>query len=193
VPRVTAAAREANRRALLDAGAAAIAEQGLRGARIDDISLAAGLAKGTVYNHFESKRALFEAILREACAAAENSARAVPVDAPPAARLAAFVAGNVEWAAARPALSRVFSRALLAGDAATQRLLLEAAAHCIEVVSSILATADIRSDLPLDRLAIHFICHASLLHGQSRATGWPAPAELPELAAALFLDGLRGL
>jgi AcrR family transcriptional regulator len=187
---VTAAAREANRQALLDAGARAIAEQGLPGARIDDISMAAGLAKGTVYNHFASKDALFEAILREACAAADGSADHVPEDATPEVRLAAFVAGNLEWATARPALATVFARALLAGDERTRALVLETAAHCIAVVAAILA--EVRPDLPPDRLAVHFMCHANLLLGQSWATGWPALPELPELAAGLFVRGLRG-
>jgi AcrR family transcriptional regulator len=188
VPRLTTAAREANRAALLEAGAVAIAEHGLAGARIDDISLAAGLAKGTVYNHFESKDALFRAILAEACALADHSAAEVPDDAPPAERLAAFVAGNLEWAAARPALATIFARELLAGDPETQAFLLEAAAECVHTVASILA-GNVRDDLPPERLAVAFMCHANLLLGQHNATGWPSVEELPRLAATLFLDG----
>src|SRR3954451_14179677 len=112
MPRLTAAAREANRAALLEAGAQAIAESGVARARIDDISLAAGLAKGTVYNHFASKEALFRAILSEACQLTEAAAEPLPSDTPAADPLAAFVAGNLEWAPARPALSTVFSREL---------------------------------------------------------------------------------
>ena len=188
MPRLTAAAREANRAALLDAGARAIAEHGLAGARIDDISLAAGLAKGTVYNHFESKDALFRAILAEACALADGSADRVPPDAPPVERLAAFVAGNLEWAVARPALATVFARELLAGDPETQAFLLHAASHCVGTVAEILA-GNVRDDLPAERLAVAFMCHANLLLGQHNATGWPSVEELPLLAATLFLDG----
>jgi len=190
MPRLTAAAREANRAALLEAGAQAIAESGVARARIDDISLAAGLAKGTVYNHFASKEALFRAILSEACELAEGSAARVPADAPAADRLAAFVAGNIEWATARPALSTVFARELLAGDPATQAFLLQAAWHCVEVVASILA-GEVREDLPPQRLAIAFMRHASLLLSQHRTTGWPPLDRLPQLAASLFLDGVR--
>lgn len=190
MPRLTAAAHAANRAALLEAGAQAIAESGLARARIDDISLAAGLAKGTVYNHFASKDALFRAILSEACQLAEASAERIPADAPPADRLAAFVAGNIEWATARPALSTVFARELLAGDPPTQAFVLEAAWHCVEVVASILA-GEVRGELPPERLAVAFIRHATLLLSQQRATGWPPPAELPRLAATLFLDGAR--
>ena len=186
--RLTAAAREANRAALLDAGARAIAEHGLARARIDDISVSAGLAKGTVYNHFASKEALFRAVLAQACALADDSADRVPPDAPPVERLAAFVAGNLEWAAARPALARVFARELLAGDPETQAFLLEASAHCTATVAGILA-GNVRDDLPPERLAVAFICHANLLLRQHNATGWPALEELPRLAATLFLEG----
>jgi hypothetical protein len=113
----------------------------------------------------------------------------VPKEATAEVRLAAFVAGNLEWAAARPALAQVFSRALLAGDAPTRALVLEAAAHCIDVVASILAP-ELPPGLPAEPLAVHFICHANLLLGQSWATGWPAPEELPEVTARLFLRGL---
>ena len=53
MPRVSEATRTENRARLLAAAADAFAEHGLHGARIDDISLAAGLAKGTVYNSLD--------------------------------------------------------------------------------------------------------------------------------------------
>jgi hypothetical protein len=99
------------------------------------------------------------------------------------------VAGNLEWAVARPALAQVFARALLAGDEPTRALVLEAASHCIAVVASILAP-ELRPGLPAYQLAVHFICHANLLLGQSWATGWPTFEELPEVAASLFLHGV---
>ena len=194
MPRVTAEAREANRRALLDAGAEAIAAHGLAGAKIDEISLAAGLAKGTVYNHFESKDALFEAILREACAAADAVADRIPATGRAEERLAAFVAVNLEWASEHPALARVFARELLAGDDATRSLVIGASAHCIGVVASILEdgarAGELRRDLPFEPLAVTFLCHANVLVGQSWSTGWPPLPELPETIAGLFVRGL---
>jgi AcrR family transcriptional regulator len=46
------------RRRLLDAATAEFAKEGYNGANINRISTGAGLAKGTVYNYFPSKRAL---------------------------------------------------------------------------------------------------------------------------------------
>ena len=114
---------------------------------------------------------------------ADDSADRVPADAPPSERLAAFVAGNLEWAVAHPALATVFARELLAGDPETQAFLLQAASHCVGTVAEILA-GNVREDLPPERLAVAFMCHANLLLGQHNATGWPAVEELPTLAAS---------
>jgi AcrR family transcriptional regulator len=47
--------REATRAVLLEAGRALLAERGLYEARIEDVALRAGVAKGSVYLHFRSK------------------------------------------------------------------------------------------------------------------------------------------
>jgi AcrR family transcriptional regulator len=63
---------------LLEAAALHFAERGLQGASVDRISLAAGLAKGTVYNYFESKEQLFAAVLAEGCRRAVARYASVP-------------------------------------------------------------------------------------------------------------------
>ncbi|HEY2029699.1 MAG TPA: helix-turn-helix domain-containing protein, partial [Myxococcales bacterium] len=45
--------------ALVSAARAEFARKGLRGARIEDITSACGLSKGSFYLHYESKEALF--------------------------------------------------------------------------------------------------------------------------------------
>jgi len=51
------------RAALIDAGHAVMAEKGLEGATINEITEAADVGFGSFYNHFESKEALFAAII----------------------------------------------------------------------------------------------------------------------------------
>lgn len=51
---------------VLDAALQVFGERGYAAARIDDIAKYAGLSKGGVYAHFESKEAIFEALLRRA-------------------------------------------------------------------------------------------------------------------------------
>jgi AcrR family transcriptional regulator len=53
------------RERLLDAAAEVFAERGYRATTVDDIAAAAGLTKGAVYWNFDSKEALFSALLEE--------------------------------------------------------------------------------------------------------------------------------
>jgi AcrR family transcriptional regulator len=55
--------RAATQGMILDAARRLFADRGFEAASIDDIAEAAGVAKGAVYHHFESKEALFERVL----------------------------------------------------------------------------------------------------------------------------------
>jgi AcrR family transcriptional regulator len=55
--------RAATTAAILAAARALFAERGFEGASIDDIALAAGVAKGAVYHHYPSKEAIFLEVL----------------------------------------------------------------------------------------------------------------------------------
>ncbi len=51
-------------RQILDAAFEVFSQKGFVATRIDDIALHAGLSKGGIYNHFISKQAIFEAVVR---------------------------------------------------------------------------------------------------------------------------------
>lgn len=57
--------KEARPGEIMDAAMRVFAGKGFAAARIDDIAREAGVAKGTVYVYFESKDAVFEAVVRE--------------------------------------------------------------------------------------------------------------------------------
>src|SRR5262249_23956569 len=59
-------AKENRSRDILAAARAVFAEKSFAAARLDDIAARAGVSKGTLYLYFDSKEALFEALL---CAA----------------------------------------------------------------------------------------------------------------------------
>jgi AcrR family transcriptional regulator len=57
--------REATAAAILDAAEEVFADQGLNAAHMNDIAARAGVAVGTVYNHFKDRDALLAALLHE--------------------------------------------------------------------------------------------------------------------------------
>lgn len=67
--RRTAEESKETRKALLEAAAAAFAEQGLNGAKLDDIAKRAGVTKGAIYSHFNGR----EDLLVKACRSATRS------------------------------------------------------------------------------------------------------------------------
>lgn len=68
---------EESRRQVLDAAVTTLAERGLAATSIQDIADAAGLSKGAVHYHFESKDELLERVLDCCCASIEARVRAV--------------------------------------------------------------------------------------------------------------------
>ena len=62
---------------MLDAAVAALAERGLASTSIQDIADAAGMSKGAVHYHFESKDELLQHVLGRCCESVEARVRAV--------------------------------------------------------------------------------------------------------------------
>lgn len=80
--------REVSRAQVLDAAMACVAERGLERTTVQDIADHAGLSKGAVHYHFESKDALLEAALVRACEVIEARIRAAfDEEGPPALRV----------------------------------------------------------------------------------------------------------
>jgi AcrR family transcriptional regulator len=93
-----------NRRKVLDAAAALYAERGVAGVSMDDIALAAGVGKGTLYRRFADKSALAAALLDDRERQLQERLLSGPPplgpgDAPQA-RLAAFAGAYLRYVAA---------------------------------------------------------------------------------------------
>jgi AcrR family transcriptional regulator len=191
--RITAQHKEVHRTRLLRAAAAEFASAGVDGANVNRVSLAAGLAKGTIYNYFVSKRALFLAVVDEASARAATGARAVPESASTAERLRAILESDVEWVREHEDFARVLVREALTGDPRFQPEIVAAAAPFVERVREIIATGvkrgEIRDDLGVEQLALLFSGFCELAVTLHWGSGWPTLDELPALVTSLFLDG----
>jgi AcrR family transcriptional regulator len=194
--RVTTEQKEAHRTRLLEAAAAEFADAGVDGANVNRISLAAGLAKGTVYNYFPSKHDLFLAVVEEASSLAAAGGEALDRDAPTAERLRAILESDVEWVREHEEFARVLVREALAGDPRHQAGIVAAAAPFVERVTDIVAAGiergEIRAELDVGQLALLFsgLCELAVSLHWGAGGGWPRLDEIPELVTGLFLDGV---
>lgn len=195
--RVTEEVREQTRARLLESAAAAFARNGLEGANVNAISLAAGLAKGTVYNYFPSKEALFSAVVQDACQRAVADAGRAGGKGSIEQRLRALVAADVAWARDHESFARVLVGEVFSGSPERYARVVTASAPFVEQVARVLvegvAQGEIRGDRPAEELALVFTGLGLIALSQhwGSAGGWPAIDDIPDLVVDLFLDGAR--
>jgi len=105
------------RRRLLDAAAVAFACEGYASANINRISLDAGFAKGTIYNYFDSKRALLLALIDEVAAAHIQMITAqVEIETDSTRRLEQFFRAGFEFVEQNPDRARVMINLIYGPD-----------------------------------------------------------------------------
>jgi AcrR family transcriptional regulator len=95
-------AMERTRVAVLDGASRAVEKHGVRKATMGDIAMLAGIAKGTLYNHFRTKEAVFVAAIDAAITSLIEECRAVARE-----DLADALAIAAERVSGNPALRRV--------------------------------------------------------------------------------------
>jgi AcrR family transcriptional regulator len=192
MPRVSADTKQATRAKLLAAAGEEFARVGLQRANVDAISLAAGYAKGTIYNYFPSKEELFLAVVEEASAQAAASGSA-PAYAPARERLAATLAGFCAWAGTNDPLARVLVRECLMGTPGLYPRVMGAEAPLVDELEAIIregtADGELREDVPADLLALAIAGLTDLALVQHWASGGAKPSleEIPELVLSLLL------
>lgn len=153
MPRVSEATKAEHRQRLLVAAADAFAEKGLHGARIDDISLAAGLAKGTVYNYFDSKEHLFREVIAAWSARIAEARSPVDDDAPIRDQLLAVVEADMAVMADLEDFARAAFREVLIAPDADRSDLVPSADPLDDVLMMVIGRAQTRGELRCDRTA----------------------------------------
>lgn len=193
--RITEQVKDINRGRLLEAAAAEFAREGLAAANINRISLAAGLAKGTVYNYFPSKTSLFFAVIQEACQQVARRSDQVPASASTRERLLAAVTSDLDWARGNEAFARVLIRELLAGDPRFLPQIEDAAlpytSHVAQILQDGVERGEIRGDVPVGELALLFVGlgELALIHYWGTGGTRPLLDEIPSLVVRQFLEG----
>jgi AcrR family transcriptional regulator len=93
---------------IIDAALAVFAEKGFAAAKLDEIAARAGVSKGSLYLYFETKEALFRAVVTQAVAPDVQALRAVLAAHPgPFAELLALFVTRLSALAASPTLAGV--------------------------------------------------------------------------------------
>jgi AcrR family transcriptional regulator len=193
--RITGEAKEIVRQRLLEEAAAHFARDGFDRANINSIAVAAGFAKGTIYNYFSSKEELFGEVLTVACQRAVTRYAASPHGNSVRDRLAALVAADVEVLRDEEPFMRVLVREAMSFHTDTYPIIVEHLAPFLDVVIEVVAAGveagELRNDRPLEQVALLFVGTLTMLYVQHWGSGgeWPTLEELPELALAAFLDG----
>src|SRR5215207_881753 len=192
MPRVSAETKQATRARLLAAAAEEFGRVGLARANVDAISLAAGFAKGTIYNYFPSKEDLFLAVVEEAVAQA-TAAGSAPTEAPAWERLAATLAGFCAWAGQHDPFARVLVRECLMGTPGLYPRVIEAEAPLVGELAAILrqgtARGELRDDVPAELLAraIAGLTDLALVEHWASDDSTPRLEAIPELVLTLLL------
>jgi AcrR family transcriptional regulator len=190
--RVSKDTKQATRAKLLAAAAGEFSRVGLERANVDAISLAAGYAKGTIYNYFASKEELFLAVVEEAIAQAAASGSA-PLEAAPRERLRATVAGFCVWAGRHDALARVLVRECLMGTPGLYPRVIRAEDPLVAMLEAIvnegIDRGEMRDDVPprLVALAIAGLADLALVEHWATDHANPSLEDIPELVLSLVL------
>jgi AcrR family transcriptional regulator len=197
MPRVSAETKQVTRARLLAAAAEEFGRVGLARANVDAISLAAGYAKGTIYNYFASKEELFLAVVEEAVAQA-TAAGSAPMEAPAWERLAATLAGFCAWAGEHDPFARVLVRECLMGTPGLYPRVMGAEAPLVGQLAAIVrqgsARGELRDDVPAELLALAIVglTDLALVEQWASDDSTPSLEAIPELVLTLLLGPRSG-
>lgn len=173
-----------NRAKVLIAAQEAFAAEGLA-VPLDEIARRAGVGAGTVYRHFPTKEALFEAVMLDRVTRLVDYARSLATAEDPGAAFFEFSHRMIVGAAA----SQDLVDAILAADLDDASLIVAAKRDLNQAAAQLLARAQrdgvVREDIRVDELMILFSGAVMALRQR------PGEAHLREVVFEVLRDGLR--
>jgi AcrR family transcriptional regulator len=190
-PRLRERLREEAGRAILAAAEEVFAEQGLAGARMEQVAARAGVAVGTLYNHFRDRDALLAAVRRsrrEALLARVDDALARTRGEPVEPRLRAFAAAVLEHGREH---GRFLAALVQAGEGPArgtrpgESLVAALVSRAEGVLAEARRRGEVRPGGPAQALAFVALTRAALLHALEAPGGDDEAAAMVEL----FLRG----
>jgi AcrR family transcriptional regulator len=141
------------RQLLIQAGTEEFAREGYAGANVDRISRGAGFAKGTIYNYFDSKRALMLAIIDETAGAhLDFMVASIRREQDAGRRLERFFEAGFAFVTDHLAQGRVMVNTIYGSDAAFKEYLYAAYQPMFQLVGQEIVAAGIAQGIfrPVD-------------------------------------------
>ena len=185
------------RERLLDAAAEVFAERGYRATTVDDLAAAAGLTKGAVYWNFDSKEAVFSALIEERVDRRARDLMGVTEHSPRETATAPLISSGItSFADEQQALVLLLQEywSLAVRDTALrdayverQRALRDRLAEALEARHR---TTGVPLTFPAERLATGIIALATGLAQERIADPDGVPDDLLGELLSLFYDGL---
>ncbi|MEO1336508.1 MAG: helix-turn-helix domain-containing protein [Myxococcota bacterium] len=192
--RISAEERAQVRARLLQTAAEHFALHGYDGASINRISVAAGYAKGTIYGYFDSKAALFEAVLALGSESTVALFRRMDVAPGIRAELHALACADIKLVQKHEAFAKVLVSEYIRNREETRELVDRGNAPLLKEVARLLRRAkraeEVSSRLSAVKLARLFCMQLSLLYVEYWRSGTPSWDDMPDVLIELFLDGV---
>lgn len=189
---------------ILAAAEALFSERGYDGVSINAIATRAGVSKANVFHHFDSKNALYLAVLRDAC----NQSTALllhHLDRPAGTireRLTNFAREHLKQVLERPQISRLISRELLKNhprrnEQLARQIFGENFAALVDLLRRAQQTRELRADVDPAMIAVVLI-GADVFYFQARDVlrhfpdvGFAtAPARYSEMLCEIVVAGI---
>ncbi len=187
------------RRRLMDQGLRLLAERGVHACKVEEITQAAKVGKGTFFTHFASKEAFLAALVAETLGDLGRRLRPLglaPTD--PEGLVAGLGAVHLRYFQLRPAAATVLAQALpWAGEGAAGRELAQSLSAHLDLVAGLLAPACPALAWPAERareLALMLLATAlGYFHcGRTAGLAGDTPLELLDRLGRALGRGLAG-
>ena len=182
------------RQQLLNAAAIEFAKAGFPGANINTISLAAGYAKGTIYNYFPSKQALLLALIDTAAQEhLEFIVSRVSLARDPARRLELFLEAGFDFVTLHLPQARVLFNTINGPDEPLKAHVFERYQPMFQYLSGEILAPGIEQGVfrPFDPVSMALLLMTIYLGTASQRNVQGEPWLDPRQVAALLLDGVR--
>ncbi len=190
---------EERRAQILDAARRCFLERGYQGTRVEDIADVAGLSKGAVYFHFESKRVLLDALVEDEFERAGRILDAAAGDDPPDDALGAMAMAFLSFLG-EPQDGRhrffLLTGELAVHDEALRERLLTHHRSLVARIADLLGRWSAQADIALPDPEATAVLLKAMADGLQGAWGLGHTLDRGRLAAAalhLLLSGLRGI